>query len=139
LFQAAESEFQEILRAPGGQRNSMSLVEYFRIRRAWDAKERVASRDVVSMKEAQARYRARKFEELYEKWRQGAMGENEVMRNTETAWASVKSVFQTLRCGSSLRVFADPRATGAESCADKHMVGDLSQISALGSIEISGT
>ena len=139
LFQAAESEFQQILGALGGQRNSTSLVEYFRIRKAWDAKERVASRDVVSMKEAQARYGARKFEELYEKWRQGAVADNEVMRTGETAWPSVKSVFQALLCGSSLTVFAGPRANGAETCAEQHIVGDVSQISAIGSIEISGT
>jgi hypothetical protein len=139
LFEAAESEFQEILRGPGGDRNSMSLVDYFRIRRAWDRKERVASSDVVSMQEAQARYGAPKFEELYEKWRQGAIGENEVMRTTETAWLSVKRVFQTLLCGSSLTVFAEPRANGAESCAEKQMAGDLSPVSAIGSIQISGT
>jgi hypothetical protein len=139
LFRAAESEFQEILYAPSGQRNSMGLVEYFRIRKAWDQKERVASSDVVSMKEAQARYGARKFEELYEKWRQGTIGENGVVRTTETASPSVRSVFQTLLCGSSLTVFANPRSNGVENCAEKDTVGDVSQLSAIGSIETSGT
>jgi hypothetical protein len=137
LFQAAESEFQQALRGQRGQPNSMSVIEYFRVRKAWDAKERVASGDVVGMKEAHARYASRKFQEIYEKWRQGAIGDNEVMRTTEPDSPSAKRVFRTLVCGSSLKVFADPRRNGAETCAEDHIVDRLSQISTAQSIESS--
>src|ERR1700730_17956257 len=47
LFQAAESEFQQVLNGRTWHANSMNVMEYFRVRKAWDAKERVASADVV--------------------------------------------------------------------------------------------
>ena len=51
---------------------SVNVLEYFRVRKAWEAKERVASADVVLLKEAQARYAGRRqFEESYETWRKG--------------------------------------------------------------------
>ena len=66
LFQAAESEFYQALYGRRLQASSMNVLDYFRLRKAWDAKERVASADVVLLKEAQARYAGAKFEELYE-------------------------------------------------------------------------
>jgi hypothetical protein len=36
---------------------------------------------VVSLKEAEARYAGRQFDELYEKWRQGIVADTEVTRH----------------------------------------------------------
>ena len=58
LFQAAESEFYHVLYGVRDYSKSVIVLDYFRIRRAWEAKERVASADVVLLKEAQARYAA---------------------------------------------------------------------------------
>jgi hypothetical protein len=139
LFQPAESEFQHVLYGRPGQANSMNVMEYFRVRKAWDRNERVASGDVVAMKEAQARYAGGKFEELYEKWRRGDMADAEVMRTAEPVWASGKGVFRAVLCGSSLAVFTDPRGNAAENCTENNIAGGLPQISANRSIQVSGT
>ncbi len=137
LFQAAESEFYHVLYGVRDRAKSVSLLDFVRIRKAWDAKERVASADVVLLKEAQARYAGRQFEELYEKWRQGAIADAEVMRAAEQSSPSQKGLFRTMACGSSLTVFTDPRGNGAENCAENDTAGGLRQISGNESMQIS--
>jgi hypothetical protein len=41
-------------------------LEYFRLQKAWDAKERVASQDVILLKEAQGQYSGKDVAALYE-------------------------------------------------------------------------
>jgi hypothetical protein len=139
LFQAAESKFYHVLYGVRDHSKFINVLEYFRIRRAWEAKERVASADVVLLKEAQARYSARQFEELYEKWRQGAIADAEVTRNSQQVAAARNAVFRTMVCGSSLSVFSDPRGNGAENCADNALGDGLPEVSSGRSLQISGT
>jgi len=139
LFQAAESEFHHVLYGVRDQSKSVSVLDYFRVRKAWEAKERVASADVVLLKEAQARYAGRPFEELYDKWRKGSIADTEVKRNTEQARPSGKGVFRTMISGSSLTIFTDPRGNGAENRPGNQIGDGLSQISSSRSMQISGT
>jgi hypothetical protein len=138
LFQAAESEFNQVLFGPRDQSKSPNLLSYFRVRKAWDARERVSSADVVLLKEAQSRYMGRKFEELYERWRKGAIADAEVIRSAEQVWPSGKSVFRSIVCGSSLTVFTNPRGNSTESFAENEIADGLSQTSGEPSIRISG-
>src|SRR6266478_3535938 len=115
LFQSAEYEFHHMLYGGREQSRCVSLLEYFRVRKAWDAKERVASADVVLLKEAQARYAERKFEELYERWRKGSAKDGYVTGLAEQPFEEARGVFRTLVCGSSLRIFTDPLGNTAES------------------------
>jgi hypothetical protein len=137
LFKAAESEFYHVLYGVRDHAKSVNILDYFRIRRAWEAKERVASADVVLLKEAQARYAGRQFEELYEKWRKGAIADREVALGTKQARAYAKGVFQTMVGGSSLTVFSDRQANSAENCAENDVAGGLAQMSANRSMQIS--
>ena len=138
LFHTAESEFNHFVYGARDRSQSVSVLDYFRLRKAWEAKERVASADVVLLKEAQARFAGRQFEELYEKWRRGAIADSEVTRNAEQARSSGKTIFRTIVCGSSLRIFTDPRGNRAENSAETVIGDGLSQISSSRSIEISG-
>src|SRR6266478_4016313 len=115
LFHAAESEFHHVLYGRSEPSKCVSLLEYVRLRKAWDAKERVASADVVSLKEAQGRYAGREFEELYERWRKGSAKDSDVMATAEQPFGTVKGLFRTLVCGSSLGIFTDPLGIAAES------------------------
>jgi len=139
LFQAAESEFHHVLCGARDRSKSVSALDYFRVRKAWEAKERVASADVVLLKEAQGRYAGCQLEELYEKWRKGAIAGADVTRNTEQARPCGKGVFRAMVCGSSLSVFADLRGIGQENCAENDIADDLSQISSNGSMGLSGS
>src|SRR5258708_4084872 len=107
LFQAAESEFHHVLYGRRDQSKSVSVLEYFHLRKAWDGKERVASADVVLLKEAQEQYAGRNFEELYERWRKGSAKDSDVMRVAEQPFDAPRGVFRTLVCGSSLKIFTD--------------------------------
>jgi hypothetical protein len=130
FFQAAETEFYHVLYGVREQAKAVDLLRYFQVRKAWEAKERVASGDVVLLKEAQGHYAGRQFEELYEKWRKGAITGTEVALGTEQVQPSGKSVFRTIVCGSSLAVFTDTRANGEENCTEKDIAGGLAQIAA---------
>jgi hypothetical protein len=125
LFQAAEAEFYKVLSGRRSQASSINVMDYFRVRKAWDAKERVASAEVVFLKEAQARYARPEFEELYENWRQGTVTDAEVIRGADHAWPSRKVTFRTMVCGSSLTVFSAARGNGAEDCGENDITGGL--------------
>jgi len=139
LFQAAESEFYHVLYGVRDHSKSINALDYFRIRRAWEAKERVASADVVLLKEAQARYSARQFQELYENWSRGAMADAEVTQHSKQVAVARKGVFRTMVCGSSLSVFSDPRGNDAENCGENLSADGLPQVSSTRSLQISGT
>jgi hypothetical protein len=139
LFRAADAEFHHVQYGVREHSKSASILDYFRIRRAWEAKERVASAEVVFLKEAQARYVGRQFDELYENWCKGAVVDTEVTRIAERARPYGKCAFRTMICGSSLSVFGDQRGNGAENCSENQIAGDLAQISGTRSMQISGT
>jgi hypothetical protein len=91
------------------------------------------------LKEAQARYAGRQFEELYEKWLNGAIADTEMARNSEQVGVSGKGVFGTMVCGSSLSVFTDPRGNNQENFTEKEIADGIAQISTNRSLEISRT
>jgi len=139
LFQAAESEFHHVLYGGREQSKCASLLQYFRLRKAWDAKERVASADVVLLKEAQGRYAARNFEELYERWRKGSVKDSDVVCVAEERFEAARAVFRTLVCGSSLRIFSDPLGITAENSAEPDFNDSVPRVSTSGSVEVSGS
>jgi len=105
LFQAAQRAFAERVYRRSLQLNSISLLDYFRLRKAWDNQERVASADVIRLKEGQDRYPGKTVDALYERWIQGAAKENEVNAAGASPLGQQKVVFRTLICGASLKVF----------------------------------
>jgi hypothetical protein len=119
LFRAAESEFHHVLYGRGGPSTTVNVLEYFQLRKAWDDKERVASADVVLLKEAQRHYAGSKTEEVYQKWRSGGVGDDEVMRVGSRSTESGKGAFRTVLSGSSLKVFSDPIGSDVESWAER--------------------
>lgn len=139
LFRAAESEFHHALYGRGGPAKSVDILGYFRLRKAWDARERVASSDVVLLKEAQAQYEGKQTEDLYEKWRNGVVKNDDVMRHSDHCAEHVKGVFRTLQCGSSLRVFSDPMCGDAEIHLESNDRRDAGQVSRASSIQVSGS
>lgn len=121
LFEAAEREFGRIVL---GQRSSgkfASLLDYFRIRRAWDAQERVTSADVVLLKEAQGRYAAKPHEELYALWLNGSANDAAVMEAMQQMENASRGIFRTLLCGESLKVFREPHRNSPGSPEKQNM------------------
>ena len=112
LFRAAASRFQHVVHGPRAGEH-VPLLDYFRFRKAWDARERLVSADVVRLNEAQSRYAGKQFDELYQRWRKGSTKDSDVIRFAEQPPEAPGTRFRTLLCGSSLKVFADTR-----NCSD---------------------
>jgi hypothetical protein len=119
LFRAAESEFHRVLYGRGGPSTPVDVLEYFQLRKAWDAKERVASADVVLLKEAQQLFASSKTEEVYQKWRTGGVGDDEVLRVGSQSTESPNGAFRTVLSGSSLKAFSDLIGRDVESQAER--------------------
>ena len=139
LFQAAESEFHHVLYGQSELSKCVSLLEYFRVRKAWDRKERVASSDVILLKEAQGQYAGRNFEELYERWENGSAKDSDVIRVAEQPLEAARGVFRTLVCGASLRVFTDPLGITTESSPEPDFKASVPQLCRGGSVQVSGS
>ncbi len=137
LFRAAQSEFHRVIGREAGSGQSLGLIEYFRLRRAWDERDRIASADVVALKDTQARYAGKHFDDLYERWRNGEAGDSEMGRFTQQLAKPPQVAFQTMLCGSSLKVFADPSSVVAESYSEASLGGLGSQVSGSGSTQVS--
>ena len=138
LFQAAESEFYHLLYPTHDQPKSVSVLDYFRLRKTWETRQRVASADVVRLNTARAYYSDFHFEEMYGKWSQGTMTDDEVTRATSPTMPHEKAVFRAMVCGSSLSIFDDPRGRSTETCTEEDIDGEEARISSQRSIEISG-
>jgi hypothetical protein len=128
LFRAAESEFYHIVYDRRDQPQAYDLLNYFRIRRAWDLKERVVSADVVFLRQAQTRYIGKVFDDLYQRWRQGVLEDRDVMRRVGALSEAQKGLIRAQLCGSSLKVFSDSRGSGAENCAESDFADDWGRL-----------
>ena len=129
LFDVAELEFSRIVSGRSASPNSLRLLVYFQIRRAWDAKERVTSSDVVLFKEAQTKFTGKLFDEAYEQWGIGKINDQEVEALGQRFELTNRYTFRVLLCGDSLKVFRDPLANRAESCIKCRQADGESQVS----------
>jgi hypothetical protein len=138
FFQAAESVFQQIVCGRRLHAKTVTLLEYFRLQKAWDAKERVASQDVILLKEAQGQYSGKHVAALYERWRDGSAKDSDVQYTAEHLSKVKRIAFRTLQCGASLKVFADPHGRFGETWTKTNQSSSLPQNSESSSAEISG-
>lgn len=137
LFETAKAEFNRIIYGRHQHAKSLPLLDYFRLRKAWDGKERVASADVVLLKEAQSRYSSNGTEELYKKWLSGRASNDELLRPESQQVVPGKATFRTVVCGTSLKVFSDPKEVDAESSSDSPPFADQGQKSGRNSLEVT--
>jgi hypothetical protein len=139
LFRSAESEFQQIVnrRSPGSK--CVSLLDYFRLRKAWDGKERVASADVVLLKEARDRFVGKTIEDLYERWQKDITSDTEIKEISAQSSDAPRGQFRTLVCGASLKVFADPLAKRAEIYSEGDVRASMPDLSGADSARVSGS
>lgn len=121
------------------QSASVNILDYFRLRKAWDAKERVASAEVVRLKEAQLRYARREVENLYASWRQGIVADDEAIRDASHSVEPGNAPFRTLKCGSSLKVSSDHLGCDVENWMEGGVAREGEQQSGRSSVQVSGS
>ncbi|MGA7920769.1 MAG: hypothetical protein WCA38_13985 [Candidatus Acidiferrales bacterium] len=127
LFRSAQAEFYHIMYGRREGLEALDLLHYFRVRRAWDLKERVASADVLFLKVSQPLYGSKKFTDLYEKWRQGAATDPDVVRAAGAFSDLERPVFRTVQCGKSLTLFNDSRRSSTETLTEPDLLNDSSE------------
>jgi len=138
LLQAAESEFQQIVSGRKPERKCLSLLDYFRLRKAWDARQRVPSADVISLKEASEQYARKTIEDLYERWQKGVASDAEINQTRDRPTTGPRAVFRAFVCGASLKVFTDPLGKRPEIYRETNSLTAVPEISNSDSAEVSG-
>ena len=79
LFRAAEAEFSRIVLGRFAGNSGEGLLRYFRVRSAWETRQRVAAVDVVFLNGAKRQFHGKTFETLYQKWVAGSLKDGEVV------------------------------------------------------------
>jgi len=137
LFHAAQKAFEDCVSRSNPQPDSISLLEYFRLRRAWDRHERVASSDVIRLKAGRDSYARKSVDALYERWVQGAVQEEEVEGREVAPRGRKKAGFRALICGASLKVFGPPLRKATEIPREPQVSGPSAKLSTQSSAEVS--
>jgi len=139
LVHAAQKAFEDCISRRNLQPNSISLVEYFRLRKAWDRHERVASGDVLRLKAGRDHYAGKSVDALYERWVQGAVKEEDVDGTEVAPRGQKKAGFRALICGASLKVFGPPSRKAKEISREQQVSGSSAKLSTQSSAEVSTT
>jgi len=105
FFAAAESEFsRSVLGRPNSPSNDQ-LLRYFRLRKTWEAGDRVSAADVVFLNAAKRELDCEEIESQYRKWTEGTIQDGDVSHPGVTQRPQVHGTFFTEKYGSSLSVF----------------------------------
>jgi len=118
FFAATASEFSRIVL---GQPNPVSndrLLRYFRLRKTWEAGDRVPAADVVFLNAAKRDFKGEEVESQYRRWVEGRMQDSDVFHRGTGEEQQVRAIFQARKCGASLSVFHRPGAEQGESVAE---------------------
>jgi hypothetical protein len=118
FFAAAGSEFP---RSVLGRLNSPSndqLLRYFRLRKTWEAGDRVPAADVVFLNAAKRDFDDEEIESQYRKWIDGTIQDTDVFYRAVGEELQVRATFLTRKSGSSLAVFHRSAHEPGENFAD---------------------
>ena len=105
FFSAAESEFSRSVLGRPRSPSSDELLRYFRLRKTWEAGDRVPAADVVFLNAAKRDFDAEEIDSQYRKWVEGTVEDADVVHCAVSEKPQVQGTFLTEKCGSSLSVF----------------------------------
>ena len=118
FFAVAEAEFS---RSVLGRPNSPShdqLLRYFRLRKTWEAGDRVPAADVVFLNAAKRDSDCEEIESQYRKWIEGTIQDSDVCHRAVPEKPQIQGTLLTEKYGSSLAVFHRFGHEVGESFAD---------------------
>lgn len=105
FFGVAEAEFsRSVLGRPNSSSNDQ-LLRYFRLRKTWEAGDRVPAADVVFLNAAKRHFDGEEIKSQYRKWSEGTMQDVDVSHHAGPEKLQVHATFLTQKSGSSLSVF----------------------------------
>jgi hypothetical protein len=118
FFAAAASEFSRgVLGRPTSPTHEQ-VLRYFRLRKTWEAGDRVPAADVVLLNGAKRDFDVEEIESQYQQWVEGTIQDGEVFHRAVPEKAQVRGTLLTANYGSSLSVFHRSGHEFCESPAD---------------------
>lgn len=118
FFAAAETEFsRSVLGRPNSPSNDQ-LLRYFRLRKTWEAGDRVSAADVVFLNAAKRDFDCEEIESQYRKWVGATISDSDVCSRAVPEKLQIHATFLTQKSGSSLSVFHRSAYGLGETCAD---------------------
>jgi hypothetical protein len=133
LFGQAETIFRRLVLGADGRDSACDILRYFRIRRAWEANERVPGADVVFLKDSRRRFTGNETESLYKQWASGALSNDKLSTIWSSRFSSPTVVFRTAVFGRSLSVFSKNMPEGLEPESETYCNGRSATSSGMGS------
>jgi len=105
FFTAAGSEFSRSVLGRPSSPSKDQLLRYFRLRKTWEAGDRVSAADVVFLNAAKRDFDGEEIDSQYRKWTEGTIQDVDVFHRAVPAKLQVQATFLTQKSGSSLSVF----------------------------------
>jgi hypothetical protein len=118
LFKPAEAEFYRIVLGRFTATSGEELLRYFRLRKGWEAGQRVAAAEVVFLNAAKRQFSDKSVEILYRKWIEGEAKDRQVCASHANALSEIPGTFTVQKCGDSLSVFSRVREDLGERAAE---------------------
>lgn len=118
FFAAAEAQFSQCVLGRANALSNDQLLRYFRLRRTWEAGERVLAADVVFLNAAKRDFGGEETESQYRRWIAGTIEDSEVSHRTARDECQVRATFLAYKCGASLSVFHRRSPEQRESTAE---------------------
>lgn len=115
FFKGAESEFSRIVLGRVSIPSSEQLLRYFRLRKSWEAGERVAAAEVVLLNAIKHELRDQSVESQYSQWVEGTIRDEHLQYQSTIPEPQVRGTFLTQKYGASLSVFY----RSGEDCGEK--------------------
>jgi hypothetical protein len=118
FFAAAGSEFSRSVLGRPSWPSKDQLLRYFRLRKTWEAGDRVPAADVVFLNAAKRDFDREEIHSQYRKWFEGTIVDSDVFNRAVSEESQVHGTFLTEKHGPSLAVFRRSAYGLSESSAD---------------------
>jgi len=105
FFKVAQKEFSRIVLGRLTGTSGEELLRYFRLRNDWESGRRVTAAEVVFLNGAKREFSDTSIENLYQRWLEGGVKDEEVYASQRTSCSDICGTFSAQKCGDSLSVF----------------------------------
>ena len=130
FFRAAEREFFQVASGGSKQHSGDDLLLYFRLRKRWEAGQRIVASEVVELNSRRKQFADKTTAALYRKWVAGTNTDQEVVVSSlATSVTPSRGLFRAEKWGDSLSVFTCGNQESSESWSEKSCEPDSPQFS----------
>jgi hypothetical protein len=129
FFRVAEREFFRIVSRESKQSSGEDLLHYFRLRKRWEAGQRIVASEVVELNSGRKQFADKTTAALYQQWAEGAVADQAVIRSLAIPIKANTGVFRAEKWGDALSVFLPGNQESGESRNEESFKPDSPQVS----------